>query len=187
MLRGGYHVNKHLQSGWLKHGGEAFAFEILEVVEDPSRLIEREQHYIDYFAACDPANGYNRRAIAHSNLGMKFCPEAVERIRQSQLGKSLSEAHKQAIGDSQRGKAKSPDAGPKISAAKRGIKRPGEWSGRMAISLRKFSEEEIGRMHEMRNAGLSYERIAKEFGCVVSTAHRVITKRGLAYRQQNGI
>src|SRR5471030_1553876 len=65
MLRGGYHVNKHLQAAWIKHGETAFVFETLEIVEDRLQLIEREQFYIDFFGACSPGNGYNRRLLAH--------------------------------------------------------------------------------------------------------------------------
>ena len=45
------HHSRHLQHAWNKYGPEAFGFEILEHVDEPSRLIEREQHYIDTLEA----------------------------------------------------------------------------------------------------------------------------------------
>lgn len=66
--------NKHdsikLQRGWNKYGKENFVFEILEVVEDKNKVIEREQFYIDTLKPW-----YNVRLIAESNFGTKRTKE----------------------------------------------------------------------------------------------------------------
>ncbi len=60
------HKNKHLERSWHKHGEENFVFEVLEIVEDKERLIEREQYYLD---SMNP--DYNISKIAGSQLGFK--------------------------------------------------------------------------------------------------------------------
>ena len=46
-LRKGDHRNSYLQRAWLKHGEEAFKFEVVEHVSDLADLIVREQAHID--------------------------------------------------------------------------------------------------------------------------------------------
>ena len=50
-LECGKHFNPILSHAWEKHdGAEAFEFFILERVESPAKLIEREQNWIDYYS-----------------------------------------------------------------------------------------------------------------------------------------
>src|SRR5258706_128926 len=46
-LNRGQHYNPKLQNAWNKYGEEAFVFEVVEIVEDPSILLVREQYYLD--------------------------------------------------------------------------------------------------------------------------------------------
>lgn len=46
-LRANNHVNRHLQASFNKNGENSFTFNLLEIVEDKDKLINREQHYID--------------------------------------------------------------------------------------------------------------------------------------------
>lgn len=71
-LRKNVHGNQHLQNAWNKFGEKAFKFEILEFVNDETKLIEREQYWIDLKKSCHRTFGYNIVAIAASNLGMTF-------------------------------------------------------------------------------------------------------------------
>jgi predicted GIY-YIG superfamily endonuclease len=41
-LEKGTHVARHLQNSWNKRGPAAFVFEILEEIDDPEQVIERE-------------------------------------------------------------------------------------------------------------------------------------------------
>lgn len=86
------HWNIYLQSAWNKYTKDNFKLEIIERVEDQSKLVEREQFYIDYFESCDRTKGYNLSCVANSCLGVK-----------------RSEAFKKAVGDYWRGKSKSPE------------------------------------------------------------------------------
>lgn len=73
----GLHHARHLQNAWNKYGSDAFAFEILEIVEDISVLLEREDFYIQ-----SRISVYNHRRIASSNLGVRWPDDARESNRQ---------------------------------------------------------------------------------------------------------
>jgi len=45
-LSRGRHYNIHLQRAWLRYGDQAFVFSVIETVDDPDRLIEREQFHV---------------------------------------------------------------------------------------------------------------------------------------------
>lgn len=70
-------LNKHhsikLQRAWNKYGEENFKFEIIEVIEDKSQLISREQYYIDFLKPF-----YNTAKIAGSQLGYKHTVRTKE-------------------------------------------------------------------------------------------------------------
>jgi group I intron endonuclease len=75
-LRLGKHKNSHLQSAWKLYGESAFSFTVLENVDEPSRLIEREQYYID--SICPE---YNICLTANSHAGVRHRAEAIEKLR----------------------------------------------------------------------------------------------------------
>lgn len=75
LLRNGLHHSDTLQRSWNKHGEKAFSFEVLEVVEDVGRLIEREQHWIDTLHAACPKRGFNKCPTAGNCLGTKHSLE----------------------------------------------------------------------------------------------------------------
>jgi len=79
------HVTWLLQLSWNKHGADAFTFSIIEVVEDRSDLIAREQHWIDTLNAACPKRGFNTRGAEEGRLSFKHRPAAVELIRNGQL------------------------------------------------------------------------------------------------------
>ena len=75
------HVNKHLQNAWNKYGFDSFVFEILEVVEENSQLIIREQHWID-----KEKPEYNIRTIADRNEGILASEETKRKLSQVKVG-----------------------------------------------------------------------------------------------------
>jgi group I intron endonuclease len=64
------HCNKYLQHAWIAYGKSNFKFEILEEVNDKSKLISKEQYYLDLYKSYLPENGYNTRSIADRNAGV---------------------------------------------------------------------------------------------------------------------
>jgi group I intron endonuclease len=58
-LERGNHKNPHLQSAWKKYGHKNFEFGILEKVNDPNSIYEKEKEYLQKFKSGDREFGYN--------------------------------------------------------------------------------------------------------------------------------
>lgn len=155
-LRNGTHHNKHLESAWNKYGESAFEFCVVEVVTDPSRLIEREQYWMDKINSGQ--NGFNHRLVAESNLGIKLPPhseEAKRKISEAHLGFKHSEETKRKISNARRGKKHphSEETRRKFSEVQRGKKRnplSEEHKRKLSDALRGrvFSEEHKRKISE---------------------------------------
>jgi len=81
-IKGGKHDNPHLQTAMNKYGIENFHFFVMEECE-PSKLIEREQFYIDIYKSYDRKVGYNCKRIANSSLGIKLSDRAKENLKKA--------------------------------------------------------------------------------------------------------
>ncbi len=114
-----------LMRAWRKYGAPAFAFEIVEIVPNPTRetLLEREQVYLDRYQA---EWLYNICRIATSQLGMKRSEETRERMKQAAKGRKrpppFTEEHRRNIGLGHKGKAKTPETLLRMSLAHQGQK-----------------------------------------------------------------
>lgn len=71
------HENRHLLRVFLRYGQENFFWEVIEYIEDVSKLIEREQYYIDSYKSYEPSKGYNISKVAGSSLGLKRSKEQI--------------------------------------------------------------------------------------------------------------
>jgi group I intron endonuclease len=89
LLRRGDHHSIVLQRSWDKHGKAAFAFEILEAVADLTKLVGREQFWIDHLNAACPERGFNRSPTAGSPLGTKHSPETRAKHSAARKGKTM--------------------------------------------------------------------------------------------------
>lgn len=79
LLRLGSHHSRLLQDAWNHHGEDAFLFDILEVVPDPSQLVLIEQRYLD-----ERQPAYNPAHIALRNgAGITVAPDELARRRES--------------------------------------------------------------------------------------------------------
>lgn len=109
-------INKHLQASYNKHGLVNFRFEVLEYITDKSKLLFREQIWINYFQSYDPNFGYNKRKIPNSNLGVKrkHSEETKRKIgnanKKALLGKFHSEITKFRMSIAAKGKPKSKES-----------------------------------------------------------------------------
>ena len=56
------HDNQYLQKSYNKYGKDSFIFEIIEEC-DPTMLVERENHYINFYNSSDPTFGYNLATV----------------------------------------------------------------------------------------------------------------------------
>lgn len=125
-LRGLRHHSLLLQRAWNKYGEGAFLFEVLEVVMFVEYLIEREQYWIDMTQCFDPQHGFNRRRVAEGNAGVRYSDEARAKIRAARATQVFTEATRQKMSASQRGKKMSPESIEKTRQASIGRKRTKE-------------------------------------------------------------
>ena len=97
-LRASRHHNRHLQAAWAKYGEASFAFELIEQCS-VGCLLQREQFWIDKYGL---AALYNLRPKAASQLGIKWSPETLAKMKAAaqrraespEWRKKISEAHK---------------------------------------------------------------------------------------------
>jgi group I intron endonuclease len=140
-LRDGTHHSPTLQRSWLKHGPDAFVFEIIEAGVNKEKLINREQYWIDTLGATLRSAGFNISPTAGSPLGTKRTRELRARMSAQRKGRKLppfSDEHRAAISAARKGKKASPDARKKMSDSRKGKKRdPFSDSHRSAISAGK--------------------------------------------------
>lgn len=80
-LRRGQHGNQYLQRAFDKHGEDAFAFSVLEHLEDSSQLLSREQHYLDTLSP-----EYNILPRAGSPRGHRVSNETRRKMSETQKG-----------------------------------------------------------------------------------------------------
>lgn len=79
-LKNNRHSNRYLQSAWNKYERQ-FEFRIIEIVEDKTKLLEREQFWIDTRQTYNRNIGYNLRPKASSNLGRITSEETKIKLR----------------------------------------------------------------------------------------------------------
>lgn len=119
-LRCGRHENPYLQYAFDKYGEDQFKFTVLEIIDDETILIPREQHWIGELKATSRSYGYNicpfagrptpwtikkhhteetKLKMSLTKLGKLFTPEHKRRLSEARRGKKLSEEHKRHIGE----------------------------------------------------------------------------------------
>lgn len=79
------HKNKYLQNAWVKYGESDFVFSILEIVDDESCILDREQWWINQF---DTEELYNINRFATG--GLQITEEIIQR-RTSTLRKTYAD------------------------------------------------------------------------------------------------
>jgi group I intron endonuclease len=176
--------NRIFQNAWNKYGTDAFVFSIIEFVDDPATLLEREQHYIDHLKP-----EYNVAAVAGSNYGLKWSAEVRatmsisnksvwqreghrEKMSAAHLGKKLSEEQKKKISEAALGRKLSPDHAAKIALAntlrnqspEHRAKMSEFWKGKKQSpeSIAKMVASKLGKPAHNRGKPMSDEQKAKQ-------------------------
>jgi group I intron endonuclease len=85
------HPNSHLQRAWLKYGEVNFTFTVIEIC-DKTKLIEREQHWINNL---NPA--YNKAKVAGNTAGVGWSKETRDKQIALRTGKKRSQEEKNKI------------------------------------------------------------------------------------------
>lgn len=103
-LNNNSHCNNKLQNAYNKYGSDNFKFIQIEEVTDKTKLLEREQYYLDtlLFAQEYIKNndqrflelGYNLSPTSSSPLGIKRSEETKKKCSIANLGRTLSEETK---------------------------------------------------------------------------------------------
>lgn len=145
-LKGGYHHSRHLQRAWDLHGAENFSFEVVEIVENNSDLVEREQHWIDLLQAFGK-QGYNVSPMARSSLGSKRSDATRRKISESKLGSVPWNKGKKTG-------PQSPELVERRVSGRRGVSRPDEVKAKISATKKakgvRFSPEAIAKSAEVR-------------------------------------
>ena len=133
------HHCKHLQNSYNKYSKDVFDFEIVEFVDDKSKLIAREQLWIDFFGPT-----YNKRKLADSCLGIKRSAEVRAKMSAAQKGKKQSPETIAKRAAALRGRSRPPEVRAKISASHMGIRPSEEVRAKMSLAkkgrLKKVAE-----------------------------------------------
>jgi group I intron endonuclease len=149
-LRNKKHKNPHLQSAWNKYGEDKFIFEVVEIVEDKSLVLEREQYYIDLLNPCDKNIGYNIAKKAGNTAGIKASIET--RRKQSESAKNRPKYKWSEEQKESRRKARIGQIMP--------------WA--------KLDWDTVSKIRKMYSEGCRQRNIAKEFNLAQTTVSEII-------------
>lgn len=173
-LREGAHPNKHMQAAWNFHGEDAFFFEVVEEVSDPTLLFAVEQRYLDKCVGQPDCFNWSKYAGApmrgmFGSINPRFGKTTPDDVR-AKISSSLSgENHPNW------GKKRAPETVAKIVEANK----TNPWKGQKQTpeAIEKIRAAGIGRKRsEETNAKL---RIARQ-GWSPSTATRLQISRTLS-------
>lgn len=112
----GRFVNSKLKNHYLKYGEDSLKFEVVELC-DPSKLIEREQYYMD---TLNPE--FNIRTIADRNNQITLSEEHKKKLSIIMTGRKLSEESKLKISIANTGRKRSEKTKQKIRDSKLGTR-----------------------------------------------------------------
>lgn len=137
-LNGNYHNNLHLLNAWKKYGADDFVFEILEVIEDRSALLDREQWYLD--SVIDWSSDFNKARVAAcppDTTGMERTAETRAKISASNKGKVVSAETRAKLADAAKRREKvTLETRARISKSGLGRKHSPESKAKMSIALK---------------------------------------------------
>ena len=150
--------NKHhsilLQRAWNKYGDEAFKFNILEIIDNPTKelLEQREQYWMDFYQSYKLETGYNLHPASSSPLGYKHTDETKIKMAIRSTGRKHSKTTLKNLSDMKKGpknpmfgkkphnfgKSPSDESRHKMSLSRKGKKPP------------PFTEEHIKHLSESK-------------------------------------
>lgn len=171
------HINNYLQNAWNKHGEHAFVFTMLESVDNPDLLTEREQWWMDHLAPYKHEYGYNIRKDVSDGRRGTICPEEIrDKISTSMKKHVRTSEHCKNIAISKTGVCrKGQNTGRLVSAETRARisnSKMGQQSGSLNNKA-KFDEETVLVIRERLANGESGLSIANDYGVFRSTIYQI--------------
>jgi len=111
-------INKTHKNNWINkllNNGKYFIVLVVEECESEESLNEAEIKWIKYYKdlGCDLTNGTS------GGDGGKMSPESIEKMRQSKIGKKLSEDHKLKISEGNKGRIVTEEVKEKLREARK--------------------------------------------------------------------
>lgn len=156
LLRRHIHPNIHLQRSWDKHGESNFTFTILECIDDSSKIIEREQYYIDELKPhynISPTAG-NTSGVPCSNKTKAKLSELLSGENNPMYGKQHSKESRNAMSKSRKGRFTAENH-PRS----------------------KLTQELVDKIRLMISDKISYQKIADLLGIHKTTVYRIANNK----------
>lgn len=144
-LRNHVHDNSYLQNAWDKYGESAFKFEIVEIVEDLSLIVAREQEWINRYYSLGRERCYNLAPTAGSQFGMKRSEETRRKISEANKRRPPRPKKPKIL----KGNQKSPEYRLKKSKVWPGFVSPDGTIYAPVVNLNAFAQE-----HDLRQSTL---------------------------------
>lgn len=151
-LRLNRHHSTYLQSAWNKYSINNFIFTVLEYVEDETKLIIKEQYWIDFYKSYDREFGYNVCQFAGNNLGRKASPETLGKLSLLRLGRPRLEDTKRKISETMKGRQFSVKTLEKMSEAQKGKKKSDKFKKNMSERLKGNKFASVPKTEEQKKA-----------------------------------
>jgi group I intron endonuclease len=144
-LRAGKHHSNYLQRRFNKHPEGTLEFSILELVDNPDSLIQREQHYLDLHKPFGKA-GYNVAPTAGNCRGIVRTEEYIRKSSEARIGKRhMTDAQYAQAAEKRRGRKQPRDVVEKRRAGLlRVIAERPNWGSHLIG--RKNTPEQIAKM-----------------------------------------
>lgn len=118
-LKAGRHPNTSIQVDWYEFGPQAFSFEVVEVVDDPQTLLEREQAHIDEELASGRGRLYNICLVAGSRLGTEHSVASRALMSRKALGRLLTAETRAKMSATKKGRKQTPEHRANYVASRR--------------------------------------------------------------------
>lgn len=137
-LKRNKHHSKHLQRIVNKHGIDTLDFDIVEIVEDKKRLIEREQYYIDLLKP-----QLNSCPTAGNCLGRKMSDTTKESLIKANIGKVPWNKGKNGPPPPNKGKKASPEVREKLRVSHLGQNKGGTLTQATKVKISEARKKQI--------------------------------------------
>lgn len=177
-----------LYNSFIKYGFENHIIEVKEEC-DITLLNIRERYWQDLYSVLDN-NGLNCRLTGTKDKSGKNSQESIEKMRQGNLGKKISDEHKEKISIKLKGRKLSPEHIEKVRQSNTGRKRTSEHieKVRQAKIGTKASDEtkakmrqaQLGRKHGEESL---YKMSQSQLGKKISEEHKESIRKTLKGRK----
>lgn len=170
-LRKSNHHNRYLQRAWDKYGEGCFEFKVIEVVEDVSVILEREQYWIDKYESYDSSIGYNISPTAGNTTGCMHTDESRKKISEAKKGFKHTDEFKKFIGECNSKRIITDETRSKLSESKKRDNLSEETLDKLSKASigsnnpnSKLDEDKVREIKLMLKEGFTQQKIADKFG-----------------------